>query len=133
MGPYNLPASLALFQFPASPLVFNGQRLQVKSGRAKNLRDEELDAGESENDEEVGVCVDAVKETSEARITQYKKLLCRRCSRWADRHFKEDFSAEEVSFAKLRNFQFAGVLTQRHEKYFRLEVSRGRRVDGRVD
>jgi hypothetical protein len=104
-----LPASLALFQFPAFPLVFNGQRLQVKPGRAKKSLDDRSDGQESEDDEEAGVCVGAVRETTETRLGRFRKLLCRRCSKWADRHFKEDFSAEEVSFARLTKFRFAGV------------------------
>lgn len=97
----NLPASLTLFQFPAFPLVFNGQRLQVKPGRAKRSPDDESDGQESEDDVEEGVCSGAVRETSKARIGQFRKLLCRCCSKWAKRHFQEDFSAQEVSVPKL--------------------------------
>jgi hypothetical protein len=80
----------------------------VKPGRVTRPPDDESDGQESEDDEEEGVCSGAVRETSKARIGQFRKLLCRRCSKWVKRHFQEDFSAEEVRVAKLTRI-LAGV------------------------
>ncbi|GAQ80511.1 putative DNA-directed RNA polymerase large subunit [Klebsormidium nitens] len=97
---------------PPPLLNFNGHRLQLRP-KAGRRAAERVPAESSEGDESDGgevCCEDSVKESAEAKVLQFRRMLCAVCKKRADVEFREDFDAKAVQrlFKKITDEEWRG-------------------------